>query len=115
VDDSGFAKISVFNPPKGGGTSNEFPYRVRELTLISLSVTPANSSAAKGAKQQFTATGTYSDGSTKDLTREVTWTSAEKSVASIDEHGLASAREKGSTAIRATLGEVSAMTKLTVR
>jgi len=46
------------------------------LTLTSIAVTPANASfALNQSPQQFTATGTYSDGSTQNLTSSVTWTS----------------------------------------
>src|SRR5206468_6807618 len=43
---------------------------------VSIAVTPANPAIAKGTTQQFTATGTYSDARTQDLTGSVTWTSA---------------------------------------
>ena len=42
--------------------------------LVSIAVTPANASIAKGLTQQFTATGVFSDGSTPNLTSAVTWT-----------------------------------------
>ena len=42
-------------------------------TLTSIAVTPASPSIVTGATQQFTATGTYSDGSTQNLTNQVTW------------------------------------------
>ena len=41
---------------------------VTAATLQSIAVTPANPSIAKGLTQQFTATGTYSDSSTQNLT-----------------------------------------------
>ena len=46
---------------------------VTAATLQSIAVTPANPSIAKGPTQQFTATGTYSDSSTQNLTSQVTW------------------------------------------
>ncbi|HEV2728926.1 MAG TPA: hypothetical protein VGV15_02745, partial [Terriglobales bacterium] len=49
----------------GGGTSVP-PPPTASLTL--LQVTPGNASVAATATQQFTATGKYSDGSSKDLT-----------------------------------------------
>src|SRR6202007_1766168 len=45
-------------------------------TLQSIAVTPASPSIVNGTTQQFTATGTYSDGSKSDLTSQVTWNSA---------------------------------------
>ena len=69
-------------------------------------MTPANPTIAAGATQQFTATGTYSDSSTKVLTSGVTWASANTAVATIDNTGLATAKnvlEIGSFCGRSTL------------
>ena len=54
-------------------------------TLVSIEVTPADSVIpALGQTQQFTATGTYSDDSTADITALVTWESTDLSIATID-------------------------------
>ena len=45
----------------------------------------------KGATQQFTATGTFSDNTTQNLTSQVTWASATPAVATINAAGLATA------------------------
>ena len=50
-------------------------------TLVSIAVTPANPSVANGLTQQFTATGTYTDNSTQNLTTVATWASANTGVA----------------------------------
>ena len=77
-------------------------------TLVSIAVTPASPSIAKGATQQFTATGTYSDTSTANLTTSVTWNSATPAVASIGAGtGLAAALTAGTSQITATLGAVT--------
>ena len=60
------------NSTSGGGTGGNGG----SPTLASLAVTPANPSIAQGATQQFTATGTFSDGSKQDLTNSATWTSS---------------------------------------
>jgi Legume lectin domain/Chitobiase/beta-hexosaminidase C-terminal domain/Bacterial Ig-like domain (group 2) len=83
-------------------------------TLTSIAVTPANPSIAKGATEQFTATGTYSDKSTQNLTSQATWTSSTPSVATINAAGLASAVAKGSTTIGASMSGVNGSTALTV-
>src|SRR4051794_24729659 len=44
--------------------------------LQSIAVTPANPSIPAGTSQQFTATGTYGDSTTRNLTGQVAWTSA---------------------------------------
>ena len=83
-------------------------------SLVSIAVTPANPSIAKGSTQQFTATGTYSDGSTQNLTNSVSWTSSNTSVGTISNTGLASGVGPGSSTIQATSGSVTGSTTLTV-
>jgi trimeric autotransporter adhesin len=74
----------------------------------SITVTPANLTTITGATQQFSATGTFADGSTRDLTSLVTWSSSASNVATISNstgsNGLASAAAIGTTTITATLG-----------
>ncbi|HKS72811.1 MAG TPA: Ig-like domain-containing protein, partial [Terriglobales bacterium] len=82
--------------------------------LTSIAISPAASSIAVHTSQQFTATGTYSDGSSADLTSLVTWASSSTGVATIDASGLASALNTGSTNISASLGGVSQSTSLTI-
>ena len=77
-------------------------------------MTPANPNLAVGATRQFTATGTFSDDSTENLTSQVTWASASHSVATISASGLASALTEGNTSITASLNGINATTMLTV-
>ena len=83
-------------------------------TLLGIVVTPANPSIAVGADQQFTATGTFSDASTADLTSSVTWASGSPAAATISAGGLAHGASAGTSTISATLGAVSGSTVLTV-
>jgi hypothetical protein len=83
-------------------------------SLVSIAVTPANPSIAKGAPQQFTATGMYSDGSTQNLSSTVTWNSSNTSVATISSAGLASGVGNGTSTIQAASGSVTGSTTLTV-
>jgi len=83
--------------------------------LVSIEVTPADSQIpALGQTQQFTATGTYDDGSSADITESVTWSSTDTSVATIDASGLATPVAEGFTIIDASLGEVTNGTGLVV-
>ncbi len=92
---------------------------VRDVTLASVSVTPAAPSIQLGQTQAFAATGTFSDGATQTMTREVTWDSSTPSVATIDASGRATGVFAGTTAITATssalLGAVSGTAQLTVK
>ena len=75
-------------------------------TLVSIAVTPANPSIAKGGTKQFIATGSYSDSSTQNLTNSVTWASSNSLVGSIAAGGLASGVGTGTSNITATLDSV---------
>ncbi len=84
-------------------------------TLISIAVTPASPTIAIGGTQQFTATGTYSDSSTQDLTTLATWVSGNTGVATIGTNtGLATGVSGGSSAISATYNSVVGAATLNV-
>ncbi len=83
-------------------------------SLVSIQVNPQNSLIAAGTTQPFTATGTFSDNSTQDLTLSVNWSSSLPSVATIAAGGLANGVAAGQTTITATAGSVSGSTVLSV-
>ena len=106
---------STITATLGSVVSPADPLTVTPPTLVSIAVTPSYPSIAKGTTQQFTATGTYSDSSTQNLTNSVTWTSANLSVATIAAGGLASGVGTGMSNITAMLGSVvSPADRLTV-
>lgn len=86
--------------------------------LLSIAVTPSNPSVPAGSSLQFTATGTFSDGSTQDVTGVVTWSSNTPAVATVSNTagsaGLATGVTSGTSTIAATEGTVSGSTVLTV-
>ena len=84
-------------------------------SLVSIAITPANAALLLGTLQQFTATGTYSDHSSQDITDSVTWSSSDISVASIAGGGLATALTLGSVTISATSGSVTGSTTVNVQ
>ena len=77
----------------------------RKVTSITVSPTTAqNAHIAALGTLQFTATAVYSDGSSKDITKEVVWSSGTPARATIDVNGLAShAGAVGVVTITATL------------
>ncbi|TGL63534.1 beta strand repeat-containing protein [Leptospira sarikeiensis] len=91
---------------------------VTSAALNSIQVSPVNYSLPKGNTVNYTATGTYSDGTTLDLTTQVSWASSQTSRAVISNaagnNGLATAVNTGATTISATLGSVSGSSTLTV-
>ena len=88
------------------------------VTLVSIAVTPNPATVAVNGQVQFTATGTFSDQSTKDITTQSTWTSSDGEVASVGEAtGLATGLIVGGpVTIRAfAIGsEISGSAQLTV-
>jgi hypothetical protein len=82
--------------------------------LASIAVTPPDPSIALGFTEQFTATGTFSDGSTANLTQTVTWGTAQGQVASIASGGLATSLKVGTTAVTAASGSLSGSTTLRI-
>ena len=110
----GSTTVSATSSSVSGSTT----LTVTAATLVSIDVTPASPSVAKGLTQQFTATGVYTDNSTQDLTAQVTWSSSDTGVATVSNaagsNGLVSTSAVGSTTVSATNGSVSGSTTLTV-
>ncbi len=100
------------------GVTGRTNLTVTAAALTAIQVTPATVSRPKGAVQQFTATGTYSDQSTQDLTSTVIWSSASTTVATISNatgsSGQATGVAEGSTTITAASGDVSGSAAFTV-
>jgi uncharacterized repeat protein (TIGR01451 family) len=105
---------SIITASQGGITSPSVILTVTAPTLVSLAVTPATPSIVVLTPQQFQATGTYTDGTTLNLSGQVTWSSQTISIASINGSGKASAVAVGASNITATLGLVSGVASLTV-
>ena len=82
--------------------------------LQSIQVLPVQSISASGTTKLFTAIGTFSDGSTRDVTNSVTWSSSNTGVATIGGSGMVSATGKGVTTISAKAGEISGRIRLDV-
>jgi hypothetical protein len=87
---------------------------VSPAILVSIAVVPASSSILLGATKQFNSTGTFSDGSTQNLTNSTAWSSASSSIVSINPAGVAAANAVGSATIWASSNGQSGSAKLTV-
>jgi hypothetical protein len=84
------------------------------VALTSLAITPSVPAAAVGAKVKLTATGTFADGTTSDLTPLVTWTSATPGHATVDLLGVLSGVAAGTSVITASLTGISTTATATV-
>lgn len=91
------------------GLSTSTPMTVNASNLSSISIQPANGNIAQGTKALVSATGTFSDGSTHNLTQMVTWSSSDSTIATFGTtKSQVSGLRPGSVTITATLGSVTA-------
>lgn len=103
------AALSTFSLEGCSGSGHSGP-----PTLSSIAITPANTTISVGSNQQFAAQGIYSDGTTADLSSSVSWSSSDKTMASISGSGLAAALAIGRPQITATSGGITGSTRLIV-
>ncbi len=97
-----------------GSVSASTPVSVQPAGLASITIRPEKGKTAQLTTRQFQAIGNYTDGSTHNVTGEVSWTSSDTGVATIGRNGLASALSPGTTTISAALGSISASATLQV-
>lgn len=98
-----------------GMVSGSTTLTVTSATLVSIAVTPTNPALGVGVAQEFTATGTFSDGSVSDVSDNATWTSSVAGVASIDAGShVAKTLGAGTTTISASVGTIAGTTTLSV-
>ncbi|MDU0458485.1 MAG: Ig-like domain-containing protein [Geobacteraceae bacterium] len=101
-----------------GGVSSTFNLTVSNATITTVTVTPAAPSISKGLSTQFSASGTFSDATTQDLTFDATWASTAPAVATVSDavasKGLVQTLTVGTSTISATFDGVSGSTLLTV-
>ena len=92
----------------GSIISNSATLTVSSPALVSIAITPGSVSVPAGTPWQFTATGTYTDGTTGDLTGSATWSSSDNTVATVSA-GLASSLKQGSITATASLGSIASI------
>jgi len=83
------------------------------LTVTSISVAPSTISLPIGATQQFTATGTYSNGTQGNITSSATWSSSATNAVTISSGGVATGISEGPATIEATVGTVAGSASVT--
>lgn len=102
---------ATINALANGVTSNASVLTVTAPALTAIAVNPTAASVAKGLTTNFTATGTYTDATTADITNQVNWTSSNTAVAPIGSTtGIATGVTVGTTTIAATVGGISSVT-----
>src|ERR1700732_698696 len=95
-----------------GSGSNSSP------SLTSIQINPGTAACRLGGSQQYTATGTFKDGTFHDMTSSVTWSSSQPSAVFINNqngrNGFATGIGAGTSTITASEGTVHATATLTV-
>ena len=80
---------------------------VVDVALVSLAISPAETSVPIGSEVTFTAEGSYSDGHTQDLTEESVWSSSNTAAVSNPDMGVANAVGEGVAGITASFDSVT--------
>lgn len=75
---------------------------VVDVVLVSLAISPSETSVPIGSEVTFAAEGTYSDGHTQDLTEESAWSSSNTAAVSNPDMGVANAVGEGVASITAS-------------
>lgn len=110
---AGLLALSFLAACGGGGDGGRDPILGQPAAnLISVAVTPANATVLTADTRQFSATATYADGSSRDVTGDAAWLSASPGIAGVaPSKGLATGISAGSAAISATFaGKTGAAT-----
>ena len=85
----------------GGVDSNAVELTVTTVTLESITVHPDKTTLHVGESVRYTADGHYSDGTIVDISKDVSWSSGDTAVMTIDSEGMAKAVGAGDTTIKA--------------
>jgi len=99
---------------RSGTISGSRTLTVSAALLTAIAVTSDKTTMPLGTAQQMTATGTYTDGSSHNLTNSVSWFSASDQIVSVSNRGVAQARALGSTAVSAIASAIRGSEALTV-
>ena len=94
-----------------GGCGQFFP---SSNTITALQVAPTSASVQPGVTQQYTATATYGNNTTADVTSQVTWSTSPTSIAMINSTGLLTAVALGTATVKAQSGSVIGSTSVNV-
>lgn len=83
-------------------------------TLSSITISPSVFSIASGQSKQLSALGVYSNGTSQDVTNQVTWNSLNTASATVSSSGLVSGVSAGTATITATIGSTTGSAVATI-
>ncbi|MFZ6816850.1 Ig-like domain-containing protein [Undibacterium sp. Ji22W] len=108
--------VAAFSTACGGGgdQGREPILGIPAANLVALNISPLSSSIQISGMQQYVATASFADGSSRVVSSDSSWTSSTAANASITNAGLAQGLVAGNTTITAKYGDKSATASLTV-
>jgi trimeric autotransporter adhesin len=83
-------------------------------TLTTITVNPATPTVQQGTTLQMIATGTYNDGSTQTLTKNLFWSTSDSTIATVSTTGLLSGVSVGTATITASSANITGTTTATI-
>jgi trimeric autotransporter adhesin len=96
------------------GVSGSATVTVTAAVLTSIAITPSSLSLALGLTSDLTATGTFSDGSTQNLTASAIWSSSNPALLTVNASGIVLPIAAGNVTVSATVGSISGSASVTV-
>ncbi|WP_064605026.1 Ig-like domain-containing protein [Photobacterium sp. J15] len=95
--------VATVTAQQGDIVSNDLDVEVTDAVMTSLHVTPAVASIHVGNGQKLTATATYSDATTADISDQVSWVSEDSAIVTISSSGFLSSQSTGATEVHASI------------
>jgi Bacterial Ig-like domain (group 2) len=89
-------------------------FTVDPAAPTSIVVSTTQASRPLGLTQQFTASATFTDGVTRDVTAMASWSSSDTNVSTVGNTGLVTTKAVGASLIQATLGNVNSSATFSV-
>jgi hypothetical protein len=111
-----FSALLLFGCGGGGGGGTSVPIPVTPtFSISSLDITSVGKSLKVSETFQLTVTGAFSDGSTQNLTSQVTWSVADSAVFEVSNAGLVTALSAGTSDVTAAFEGQSIETNILVK
>jgi trimeric autotransporter adhesin len=107
---AGTVTITAAHVPTG--LSGSTLLTVTAAQLVSIAVTPPSASAPVGVTKAFTAVGTYTNGTTQELTQSVAWSSSDPTIATVSGAGTSGGRVTGTSTGAVTIQAADSATHL---
>jgi len=112
--------LTAFTGCGGGGSSSGLPSNpstppTNTVTIQSITVSPNSPSLTVGQSQQLAATALYSDSTSKDVTANVSWSTSDASVATVNSGGTVLTKAQGSATISATMSSKTGTASVTAK